>query len=596
MGVLTKARDFAKGRRWLIAPLRFFGKGFRADLLCLGLLWLVIFPYSARLNNPNERTRVLQSWAIVEHGQLHIGEAVPGRRGRVNYKDLHGRVHRRPFVNDVALVCDDAALEPPNCVGKIFPAKPPGVTLLGVPALWLARTLRFIEDAPVGEDGVTQAEMNKARRSWERVVEAKATWVLRYGGVAIPLLLCLLAFAALLQRAGLPRSFVRFALWTTALGTTVLPYGIIFAGHALAGAFLLASLTLLTQAGGGRRGFALALAGGTLAGWAVLLEYQAAFPMLAIAAWVVMTRDGRKTFVPFALGSGSALAVFAWIHQAMFQSPFKTGHFFLLTKHNREGQGDGFLGVDGFHVGSVYDHLFDTYMGIAPIMPWLFVGLVLGLVALLRGGPQSLRPGTRAALAAMPILSLLFVATLGKWRLMNGWSIGPRYLLASIVPMAAVAAIGWGWLIQRHRLFVPVCGGLALASMWIVSALTMTDPSPSTAWLNPFGELAVPHLLEGYGVRHIFMGGGAPSTITPIVWFFGVASLVALGALLWGKPLRRVVLASVLSLALAFGWTSTLAKTQLTDPALAKRARKSALKRLEGVGPNTEKHRFFPGY
>ena len=79
--------------------------GFRLDFLLLGLLLLTVFPYSARLNNPNERTRVLQSWAIIEHGQLHIGETERDRRGRIVFKDIHGNRSRRPFVNDIALVC-----------------------------------------------------------------------------------------------------------------------------------------------------------------------------------------------------------------------------------------------------------------------------------------------------------------------------------------------------------------------------------------------------------------------------------------------------------------------------------------------------------
>ncbi len=327
------------------------------DFFVLGLLMFTVFPYSARLNNPNERTRVLQAWAIVEHGQLHMGETIRDRRGRILFKDIHGNLSRRPFVNDIALVCEDPTKEPPKCVGKIYPAKPPGVTLLGVPSLWLARAVTFIEDPPIGESGVTPKQMHQAKRKWQKIVEAKATWVLRYGGVVIPLLIALLTFVALLRRAGLSENVVRFSLWTTTLGTTLLPYGIIFVGHALAGASLLAGFVLLTRAHESSRPTLIALAGGLLAGWSVLLEYQAVAPLLALCLWVVATRKGRKTILGFAAGSGMALAIFAWIHNAMFNSPLKTGHFFLTTAHNREGQSSGFLGVDGLHSGSLIDHL-----------------------------------------------------------------------------------------------------------------------------------------------------------------------------------------------------------------------------------------------
>ena len=83
--------------------VRWLRQGFRLDFLVLGLLLLTVFPYSARLNNPNERTRVLQTWSIVEHGQLHMGETLRDRRGRILFKDIHGNLSRRPFVNDIAL-------------------------------------------------------------------------------------------------------------------------------------------------------------------------------------------------------------------------------------------------------------------------------------------------------------------------------------------------------------------------------------------------------------------------------------------------------------------------------------------------------------
>jgi hypothetical protein len=570
-------------------------QGFRLDLLVIGLLFVVVFPYSARLNNPNERTRVLQTWAIVEHGQLHIGETQRDRRKRVIFKDVHGNRSRRPFVNDIALVCDDPSKEPPRCVGKIYPAKPPGVTLLGIPALWLARTVKFIEDPPVGEPGVTPRQMHRAKRSWQKIVEAKSTWVLRYGGVVIPLLLSLLAFVALLRRAGLSPGVTRFCLWTTALGTTLLPYGLIFVGHALAGAALLAAYVLLSGAHKFKKPTLVALCGGLLAGWSVLLEYQAVAPLLGLCFWVVLTERGRRTIVGFSAGSGLALALFAWIHNAMFNSPLKTGHFFLTTAHNREGQSSGFLGVDGLHAGSLGDHLFDPYMGLAPLMPWLFVGFFAGVWALLRSTHHTLNRSDARVLVAMPLLSLLFVSTLGNWRVMNGWSIGPRYLLTVIVPMAAVASVGWAWLMSKHRAVVPLCGGLALASIAIIVTMTITFPSPTNAILSPFGELSLPLLSEGIGVKNIFMSL-SESSIWWVAGLFGAAAMWSLWIFIRESGAKSSASMAIGALIIAVAFVSVLGSHQATEPKVLEKKVTGAVKVVEGVGPGTGKHTFFPTY
>ena len=570
-------------------------QGFRLDFLVLGLLLVTVFPYSARLNNPNERTRVLQTWSIVEHGQLNIGETIRGRRGRILFKDIHGNLSRRPFVNDIALVCEDPTKEPPRCIGKIYPAKPPGVTLLGIPALWLARTVKFIEDAPIGEPGVSPKQMHRAKRKWQKIVEAKSTWVLRYGGVVIPLLFALLAFVALLRRAGLSPGVTRFCLWTTALGTTLLPYGIIFVGHALAGAALLAGFVLLSQAHETSKPKLVAVAGGLLAGWSVLLEYQAVAPLLALCLWVVGTQKGRRTIVGFAAGSGISLAIFAWIHNAMFNSPLKTGHFFLTTAHNREGQSSGFLGVDGLHAGSLFDHLFDPYMGLAPLMPWLFVGFFAGVWALLRSTNHTLDKGDARALVAMPLLSLLFVSTLGNWRVMNGWSIGPRYLLTALVPMAAVASIGWAWLMGKHRAVIPLCAGLALASIAIIVTMTITFPSPTNKILSPFGELSLPMLSNGVGVKNIFMSI-SESSIWLVATLFALAGLYAVWVLLKDNGIGKAAWMGLASIVIAALFVAQLSNHHPTEPKVLEKKAAGAVKVVEGVGPGTGKHTFFPSY
>jgi hypothetical protein len=137
----------------------------RAVWILIAFCWLYLFTYSRSLNNPNERTRVMQTRAIVETGRLSIGESFRDDQGRYRYRDLYGHIHNGQFVNDLSLVCRNANEQPPNCEGLIYPAKSPGASLVGVPALFVANLLGAIPEGPAGE--------------------MQATWVTRYFGIAL---------------------------------------------------------------------------------------------------------------------------------------------------------------------------------------------------------------------------------------------------------------------------------------------------------------------------------------------------------------------------------------------------------------------------
>ena len=462
------------------------------ELLLLLACWLWIFPYSQTLNNPNERTRVLQARALVESGSLHIGRIE--RRGRRlvsidTYGDMHRYDARRgvAFVNDVALVCDEPLQSPPNCVGTIYPAKPPGAALLGVPALFLAERLGWVETGSAGEP--------------------QATWVVRYGGV-LPLIgFGLWALMYLLARSGAPSGLRRCLLLCTALGTGIMPYGLMAVGHAAAGAALLGSLALLVMAdtvqqkpGAG----SLTVVAGHIAGWAVLLEYHSAIGVLALTLWILFARRegplNRATSVTaFGVGGAAAAAVFGLIHHSAFGAPWKTGHAYLMSSHNRASQADGFLGMDGFHLDALMDHLMNPYMGLAPMMSWLLLGLLLSPVFIwVRSRPL---PKGYSAMMGVACLYLLFVSSLGQWKTMNGWSIGPRYLAPAMFPMAYLAGLIWVFAKERSRLFSALFVGTAAASIVMVGLTVAAYPSPPNSVLNTFSELVLPILDAGYGVR-----------------------------------------------------------------------------------------------
>lgn len=553
--------------------------------LAIGVVWLWLFPYSQQLNNPNERTRVLQALAIVHGGTLAIGrvevKSSPGGRDRWSSIDTHGQRHGydpdrgHAFVNDVALVCDDPSPLPPACAGTIYPAKPPGAALLGVPALALADAVGLIPTGPEGEP--------------------HATWVLRYGGVALPMLLALLAFAALLRAAGLPEGLRRRAVLATALGTSLLPYTLTFVGHALAGAAIISAAALLLgalRATTQLRAFPVALAAGLVAGSAVLFEYHAALLVLPLGVFALASPARTRLLPGFALGGLLALAAHAALHDAMFGSALKTGHHFLMSAHNRASQAGGFLGIEMFSFRAFADHLFDPYMGLVPTMPWLVLGALIGVPAAFARAPGNTFPrGLGIALATGVLLYVLFVSSLGKWQTMNGWGFGPRYLVPAIFPLALLAAVGWHRAVAGTPTLAPapalgrIVAALAGASMVVTVVCAAAVPSPHDGARNTFGELALPLLLDGYGARSpgVSLGLGAYALAPGLAAAAFAALFVAFGRDGDARVARRDLALGAGALAL---WLLAVGTHHPSPPPAAAEARAFTERIHEGTRPD----------
>lgn len=555
------------------AGLRGFLRRLPWEYLVVVLLWMYVFPYSTGLNNPNERTRVWQARALAQHGHLHIVEVTRNRWGHLRYKDIYGNSHGSSPINDVGIACDNPKEKPPRCAGKIYPAKAPGVALIGYPALKLARAAGWVPDG--------------------YKYESRATWVLRYGGVALLMLLALMAMSGLLREGGVPRPLRARIVIATAMGTSIFPYSISFVGHALAGGMIVIGLYLLNKgrSAGGFAGFFLALLGGHFIAWSELMEYHAVVAILVISLWVVLSKDRWKMIPGYALGSGAALALFMWLHKIMFHSPLRTGHFALVTEHNRHYQGKGFLGINGFYWEAIGANLFDPYMGLFFLMPWLLFGLLVGWVMLAYKKQGELPLGLTRAIAFIPLAYILFVATLEPWKAMNGWSYGPRYLAPTMLCMALTAGFVWHALYQRypklHRLFV----SMVVVSIVITCAVTMVFPSPPDRLRNPLSEMAIPLLLKGWSSRNILMHWGIASLM-----LFGV---MVMGVSIWlwlhrhnkmpGRGKRwSLRLAQWSGIFLIVVWLTGMGSVKLLDKYWQGRVLDYCQRVMEGVAPMEE--------
>ena len=287
---------------------------------------------------------------------------------------------------------------------------------------------------------------------------------------------------------------------------------------------------------------------------AVFLEYHSIIAVLCIAVWALFLKDRWKILPGFAGGAVLMAVLYLILHQVMFQSPFLTGHSHLMSAHNRFSQSSGYLGIAAPNLGSVVDHLFDPYMGLLPLMPWLLLGF-FGIYLLFRE-KHNLR-----VVAAIFIIYLLFVTCLDKWRMMNGWSIGPRYLVPAILPLCLAAAVGLKKLFDWNQWAAHAALGLMAASVIIISSLTAVFPQPPDALKSPFGELAVPLILEGYGVRNfgLLLGLSSFSLLPFFLAIFGSATWITLSS-------KRKPLLIAATIAVMIVWLVTLALVRPTKP------------------------------
>jgi len=177
------------------------------------------------------------------------------------------------WVNDRALICDDPTAHPPDCTGRLYAAKAPLMSYLGVPVY---RVLNMVSPSPD---------------------LATCVYWLRICCVIAPTVAFLLLFYVFLGRYTQSR-WVRSAVTTFyAVGTMSFTYGQLFAGHqpaalALFSAFMVISLIRDSEGSAPwwwhtGLGFLLALSVG--------FEYPSVFPAAALSV-LGFRREGAFRF------------------------------------------------------------------------------------------------------------------------------------------------------------------------------------------------------------------------------------------------------------------------------------------------------------
>jgi len=450
--------------------------------------------------------------AMVEHDTFAIGHRTMDRNGR-SFRD-HGSVTDRwGYVNDKALACVDPERRPPNCDGELYSAKAPGTSFLGFPfyAFLYAAALATGREIPTEE----------------------AILYLRFFVVIIPTLLMLLALRRYARENGVHPLLGDLVVIGVALGSMVLTYSHMFAGHQVSAVLLFFCYYAAWRSRDDGKAL-WPLLSGLAGGLAVCTEYPMALVVLPLFAYQAWVRPRFSSWLLFGLGALPGALLAAWYHWAAFGSPFTTPYSMLENPQFVKDIAPGVMGLRAPKLQNLWDSFLSPYEGLFYFAPW-HVLAVLGPAAWFLRAPartDAERVGRRsssmaASLAAMAALTL-FIACHSLWR--GGWTLGPRYIVP-FVPFAALALLH-ALVGLRPRAVRPVAVILVVlvsVSIVVTGACSLVSQGFHTTFFNPFAEAALPLLASGYvnsNVGH-FLGFSGLATAVPLL--IPVAAL-----LLWG--------------------------------------------------------------
>jgi hypothetical protein len=343
--------------------------------LVLALLVIVVVGPIVAPDSSQPASRLALTAALVEHRSVDIGP----------YKHVLG--------------VDFSTYQ-----GHLRSDKAPGQPLFAIPAYLVARLA-----------GAPSATHRQVHRNLE-------LWIVAFWSAMLPLALLI---------ALLYEECCRFARRGAALAVTLLlvfctmllPFGSVVFAHVLAAAFGFGAWLLVNRAPIEPRRAAIA---GLLAGCAVLMEYEAAIIVAALAGYLLV-RD-RRRLAQFAAGGVAPVVVLAWYQWRAFGAPWHTPAAYYNLK-------------SGYKIPSPYDlwWMFGGGRGLWIGAPIAIVGIGAA-IWLVSTGRGSLRDYAFVALAVIVPYIVLCAGWSGTPLLVDP---GPRYLIPALPFLAVPLAAMW---------------------------------------------------------------------------------------------------------------------------------------------------------
>lgn len=456
------------------------------------------------LNNPNEIMRAYSVKAVVEFGHVYLNDVM--KRWHTTRTDMAGRKRR--------------AGDPDSAPAFLyFSPKPPGMTIWVIPFY----TVYFNGKRLLGGDAVSRREL---------------VIFCRVFGCIMPMIAFGFVFFLCLSRISNNGYLVGGCYLIYLLGTTTLPYTLIFVNHSFSAGAIFCAFAILYQRDGRPGAMAHWRYGlaGLLLGFAVAAEYPLAIAGLFLglyALWCGTDRSGRtgiwgvlfdRRHLPVALlGVALPISLVLAYHDFAYGHPFKSFGEYMLNPAFRKVWATGIHGFSSPTWEAFVGSFFAPNNGLFFYSPFLAL-FPLGVVAAVATGRFRVEVVLGVAVVAA---YALFISCMVVWK--GGWTVGPRYITVVVPPMVALTLFGLDWLWRRNPSLSRVLllsTGLVSISVVLPSALLF--PHLPEALVNPYYEAVVPLLSIGLLPQTLLgvSGGWAVTlptlTVVLAAWFLAV--------------------------------------------------------------------------
>ncbi len=369
-------------------------------IVLFALVWFSCAWFGSWELNANNATRMFATVSLVEDGDATIDEFA-------------------------ALTIDKAAF-----AGHAYLDKPPGMTLMALPAVWLA-------GKATGETSATFGAA-LAGPGFERYLRLRTRLATASGPAILTALAAVLLFDLAVGITGSAAAGL-FAAMGYALGTPVWGWSTTLLGHAVvADCYVVALWAIMRGTRHSSGGIGYALIAGASLGWAVVVEHQAVLAGLAVAgwaAWRIWPRPDRWRLIGAATAAGViALVPLGLYNLVAFGTPFRVGYSGVV---GWEGMHQGLFGLGMPRLRVVQSILFSFRLGLIWVAPVLVLA-PLGLWFWAR------RRSTRdVAIVAVAVAAIVLLVNAAYVYWDGGNATGPRFAIPAVAPLALGLAAEW---------------------------------------------------------------------------------------------------------------------------------------------------------
>lgn len=462
--------------------------------------YLYVFPYFPKIHSANELPRVYLTRAIVDEHRIAIDTGVARWGGTADVSPSGGHSYSN---------------------------KAPGSSLLAAPAY---AALKLVTEPSL----------------------AVSLWLCRFFAGIVPALLFLWLLWGFLARFAPDPDVRRLVLVAYGLGSMAMTYSILFFSHQLAAVCVGAAWILAVEVSERKRGVLAMGAAGALAGCALLVDYQAVFAAVPVAALVVVRivkwprMDSLRVLGAAAVGAAIPIAILLAYHAAAFGSPWRTGYDASTTWASFHQQ--GFLGITKLRGEAFWGSMVSADNGLITLAPWLLIAIP-GAVTLAKKGERAIV----IVSTAVVVIYLLFISSINFWR--GGWGVGPRYITAMlpfVLPLVAAQLQAW----RTRPLVLGAAAGTIVVGVVVYGLTTLTFPYWPDSLKNPLVEVTFRMLGDNLVAPNL----GSALGVTGIA---GALPYLALVFGLLGYALHRAATLRGMLIAFAIGAAIILGVSQL---------------------------------